>query len=257
LQDNIFKGTKITSAYQVLPEYQGLKWLDNNERANLLERTQVNSLRVGFVLPILHFTWAESFANLTPPDAYYVVVTAEFQDNSTRLALAYKNPACNRTLPPGLTFGARAEAYSVVAMADAAICGNILDAHVLAALESHARAAAGAVGAGSSSCPPLADHCPVCPFVLANLMLFSVDALLPRAELNVTRLAALEGAFGLTRHVDAGAFAPSLLSPPAPPAPPGLAPAVYSQPASGPLPPLGTGPVGAPLGLYWGPLGTY
>jgi len=103
---------------------------------------------------------------------------------------------------------------------------NTILAHVLAALESHARAAAAAaaaaataVGAGSS-CPPLADHCPVCPFVLANLMLFSVDGLLPRAELNVTRLAALEGAFGLTRHVDAGAFAPSLLSPPSPPAPP-------------------------------------
>ena len=135
LQDNIFKGTKIASAYPVIPEYQGLKWPDNHERASLLERTQVNSLRVGFVLPILHFTGVESFANLTAPDAYYVV-TAEFQDNSTRLALAYKNPACNRTLPPGLTFGARAEAYSVIAMADAAIRGNILDAHVLAALRA-------------------------------------------------------------------------------------------------------------------------
>ena len=80
LQDNIFKGTKIASAYQVIPEYQGLKWPDNNERTNLLERTHVNSLRVGFVLLILHFTGAESFANLTAPNAYYVVTT-EFQDN--------------------------------------------------------------------------------------------------------------------------------------------------------------------------------
>jgi len=100
-----------------------------------MARAQVNSLRVGFVLPILHFAGPESFATLNEPDGYYIVI-AEYQDNSTRLALAYKNPACARALPPGLTFAARAEPYSVVTMADAAIRGNIWEQHVMNALRS-------------------------------------------------------------------------------------------------------------------------
>jgi len=134
-KDTIFSGTKIASAYGVIPEHRCLQWPDNNERSGLMARAQVNSLRAGFVLPILHFTGPESFATLNEPDGYYIVI-AEYQDNSTRLALAYKNPACARALPPGLTFAARAEPYSVVTMADAAIRGNIWEQHVMNALRS-------------------------------------------------------------------------------------------------------------------------
>jgi hypothetical protein len=76
------------------------------------------------VIPVLQFVGIESLATLVEPDAYYVV-TAEHPDNSMRLSLAYKNPACTRVLPPCLTFEARTTTYSVIVMSDAAIRGNI------------------------------------------------------------------------------------------------------------------------------------
>ena len=99
-----------------------------------MARTQVHSLRMGFVIPVLHFTGLESFATLAAPDAYYVVI-AEYPDNSTRLlSLAYKNPACLTVMPPCLPFEACATPYSVVTMADAAIRANIWEEpHVLTA----------------------------------------------------------------------------------------------------------------------------
>jgi hypothetical protein len=87
------------------------------------------------VIPVLQFVGIESFATLVEPDAYYVV-TAEQPDNSMRLSLAYKNPACPRALPPCLTFEARTTTYSVIVMSDAAIRGNIWEQHVLAALRA-------------------------------------------------------------------------------------------------------------------------
>ena len=105
-QDNIFTGIEIASAYATLPEYLALKWPDNDARSNLMARKQVHSLRMGFVIPVLHFTGMESFAILTSSDAYYMVI-AEYPDNSTRLSLAYKNPAYSTVMPPCLTFEAR------------------------------------------------------------------------------------------------------------------------------------------------------
>ena len=71
-----------------------------------MERISVSALRAGMVLPVLQFGGLEAFSTLVEPDAYYVV-TAEHPDNSMRLSLAYKNPACTRVLPPCLTFEAR------------------------------------------------------------------------------------------------------------------------------------------------------
>jgi hypothetical protein len=59
----------------------------------------------GMVIPFLQFDGLAAFATLVEPDAYYVV-TAEHPDNSMRLSLAYRNPACARVLPPCLTFEA-------------------------------------------------------------------------------------------------------------------------------------------------------
>jgi len=113
-QDNIFTGIESVSAYATLPEYLTLKWPDNDARSNLMARTQVHSLRMGFVITVLHFTGMESFATLAAPDAYYVVI-AEYPDNSTRLlSLANKNPAYLTVMPPCLTFEARVTPYSVV-----------------------------------------------------------------------------------------------------------------------------------------------
>ena len=100
-----------------------------------MERISVSAVRAGMVLPILQFGGPEAFATLLEPDAYYVM-TAEHQDNSMRLSLAYSNPACARALPPCLTFEARSTPYSVVVMADTAIRGNIWDQHVLTALRA-------------------------------------------------------------------------------------------------------------------------
>ena len=60
-QDNIFSGIKIASAYATLPEYLALKWPDNDERSNLMAHTAVHSLRMGFVLPVLHFAGMNSW----------------------------------------------------------------------------------------------------------------------------------------------------------------------------------------------------
>ena len=73
-QDDIFNGIKIASAYATFPEYLALKWPDNDARSNLMARTQVHSLRMGFEIYVLHFSGMESFATLTSPDAYYVVI---------------------------------------------------------------------------------------------------------------------------------------------------------------------------------------
>ena len=100
-----------------------------------MERISVSALCADMVLPVLQFGGPEAFTTLGEPDAYYVV-TAEHQDNSTRLSLAYRNPACARALPPCLTFEARLTPYSVVVMADTAIRGNIWDQHVLNALRA-------------------------------------------------------------------------------------------------------------------------
>ena len=135
LRDNIFSGVKIACAYTYIPEHKALHWPSDEDRASLLERTSVSALRAGMVIPVLQFVGIESFATLVEPDAYYVV-TAEHPDNSMRLSLAYKNPACTRVLPPCLTFEARPTTYSVIVMADAAIRGNIWEPHVLAALRA-------------------------------------------------------------------------------------------------------------------------
>ena len=87
------------------------------------------------VLPVLQFGGPEAFNTLVEPDAYYVV-TVEHQDNSMRLSLAYRYPACALALPPYLTFEARSTPYYVVVMADTAIRGNIWDQHVLNALRA-------------------------------------------------------------------------------------------------------------------------
>ena len=134
LRDNIFSGVKIACAYTYIPEHKALHWPSDEDRASLLERTSVSALRAGMVIPVLQFVGIESFATLVEPDAYYVV-TAEHPDNSIRLSLAYKNPACTRVLPPCLTFEARTTTYSVI-VADAAIRGNIWEQHVLAALRA-------------------------------------------------------------------------------------------------------------------------
>ena len=89
-----------------------------------MERISISALRAGMVIPILQFDGLAAFATLVEPDAYYVV-TAEHPDNSMRLSLAYRNPACARVLPPCLTFEARTTPYSVVVMADTAIRGKI------------------------------------------------------------------------------------------------------------------------------------
>ena len=91
-----------------------------------MERISVSALRAGMVLPILQFGWPAAFATLVEPDAYYVVTT-EHPENSMRLSLAHRNPACARVLPLCLTFEARSTPYSVVIMADAAIRGKIWD----------------------------------------------------------------------------------------------------------------------------------
>ena len=72
----------------------------------------------------LTFGGLEAFATLVEQDAYYVV-TAEHPDNSMRLSLAFRNPACVHVFPSCLTFEARSAPYSVVVMADAAIRENI------------------------------------------------------------------------------------------------------------------------------------
>ena len=135
LRDNIFSGVKIACAYTYIPEHKALHWPSDEDRASLLERTSVSALRAGMVIPVLQFAGIEAFTTLVEPDAYYVV-TAEHPDNSMRLSLAYKNPACTRVLPPCLTFEARTTTYSVIVMADAAIRGNIWEPHVLAALRA-------------------------------------------------------------------------------------------------------------------------
>jgi hypothetical protein len=134
-KDTIFSGIKIANAYQIIPEYNALKWPSTHERSLMMERVPVTTLRVGYVLPILNFTGPESYESLTEPDAYYVITT-EYHDNSTRLSLAFRNPFSARPLPPCLTFATRSEPYSVVTMADAAIRGNILDPHVMTALKA-------------------------------------------------------------------------------------------------------------------------
>ena len=93
-----------------------------------MERISISALRAA----VLQFGGPEAFATHVEPDAYYVV-TAEHPDNSMRLSLAYRNPACARALPPCLTFEARSTPYSVVVMADTAIRENIWEQHVLAA----------------------------------------------------------------------------------------------------------------------------
>ena len=100
-----------------------------------MERISVSALRAGMVLPILQFGGPAAFATLVEPDAYYVV-TAEHPENSMRLSLAHRNPACARVLPLCLTFEARSTPYSVVIMADAAIRGKIWDPHVLTAVRA-------------------------------------------------------------------------------------------------------------------------
>jgi hypothetical protein len=132
-RDNIFSGVKIASAYLFLLEHHALKWPSNDDRASLMEHISVSALRAGMVLPVLQLGGPEAFATLVEPDAYYVV-TAEHPDNSMRLSLAYRNPACARALPPCLTFEARSTQYAV--MADTAIRGNIWELHVLAALRA-------------------------------------------------------------------------------------------------------------------------
>ena len=134
-RDNIFSGVKITSAYLYLLEHNALKWPSNDDRASLMEHISVSALRAGMVLPVLQLGGPEAFATLVEPDAYYVV-TAEHPDNSMRLSLAYRNPACARALPPCLTFDARSTQYSVAVIADTAIWGNIWEQHVLAALRA-------------------------------------------------------------------------------------------------------------------------
>jgi hypothetical protein len=59
------------------------------------------------------------------------VVTAEYPDNSTRLALAYANPASKVAFPPGATFEARPAPYSVIALSDATVRGNLLDKFIM------------------------------------------------------------------------------------------------------------------------------
>ena len=86
-------------------------------------------------ISVLQFGGPEAFNTLVEPDAYYVV-TVEHQDNSMRLSLAYRYPACARALPPYLTFEARSTPYYVVVMADTAIRENIWDQHVLNALRA-------------------------------------------------------------------------------------------------------------------------
>jgi hypothetical protein len=100
-----------------------------------MERISVSALRPGMVLPVLQFAGPEAFVTLVEQDAYYVV-TAEHQDKSMRLSMAYRNPACARALPLCLTFEARSTPYSVVVMADTATRGNIWDQHVLTALRA-------------------------------------------------------------------------------------------------------------------------
>ena len=100
-----------------------------------MERISVSALRAGVVTPVLQFDGLKAFATLVESDAYYVV-TAEHPDNSMRLSLAYRNPACARALPPCLTFEARTTPYSVVVMAEAAIRGNIWEQHVIAAFRA-------------------------------------------------------------------------------------------------------------------------
>jgi hypothetical protein len=78
-----------------------------------MERKFVSALRAGMVLPILQFGGPAAFATLVEPDAYYVM-TAEHPENSMRLSLAHRNPACARALPLCLTFEARSTPYSVV-----------------------------------------------------------------------------------------------------------------------------------------------
>ena len=56
------------------------------------------------VIPVLQF------GGLFEPDACFFV-TAEHSDNSMRLSLAYRNPACACVLPPCLTFEARSAPY--------------------------------------------------------------------------------------------------------------------------------------------------
>ena len=100
-----------------------------------MECISISALRAGMVLPVLQFGGPKAFATHVEPDAYYVV-TVEHPDNSMRLSLAYRNPACARALPPCLTFEARSTPYSVAVMADTAIRGNIWEQHVLAALRA-------------------------------------------------------------------------------------------------------------------------
>ena len=135
LRDNIFSGVKIACAYAYISEHKALQWPSAKDRASLMERTSVSALCAGMVLPVLQFGGPAAFATLVEPDAYYVV-TAEHPDNSMRLSLAYRNPACASVLPPCLTFEARHTPYSVVVMADAAIRGNIWEPQVIAALRA-------------------------------------------------------------------------------------------------------------------------
>ena len=128
--DSLFVGVKLASAYTYLGEYPGLQWPTTDDRAKLLARTPVQALRPGMVVLALTCTGTESFRNLLAPDAYYVV-TAEYPDNSTRLALAYANPASKVAFPPGATFEARPAPYSVIALSDATVRGNLLDKFIM------------------------------------------------------------------------------------------------------------------------------
>ena len=116
---------KIASAYL----YIG--WPSAEDRASHTERISVIALHAEMELPILQFGRPEVFSTLVEPHAY-TVVTAEHPDNLMRLSLASKTRIKN---PSRRTFEAQTVPYSVV-VADAAICGNIWDQHVLAALRA-------------------------------------------------------------------------------------------------------------------------
>ena len=132
--DTLFSGIQIADGPAYIGEHVQLVYPSAHPKAAILERTPIQAVRGGMVLPILQFTSSTfNFDTLTNPSGYYVAIT-EHMDGSLRLALAYATPGAN--LPKILMFPKVAtSAYSVLALSDTAIRGNMLAPHIMDALK--------------------------------------------------------------------------------------------------------------------------
>ena len=128
IHDTLFAQMKVESGYAIIREYPELVYPSRHPKAAILERTTIQALRVGMPVPVLQFSGTPAFANLIPPQGYYVVIS-EHVDGSIRMALGYETPGAN--LPQVLVFEKQATPFTLLALSDTAIRGGMVHSFIL------------------------------------------------------------------------------------------------------------------------------